>query len=90
MRGMVIVFALCVLAGCSTGPTLEQLEAEALITGDWSLVEKREATIARRNQRYGVSCPSGTVSYCQTFMSESRCKCVEQDYVYSIVGGDRF
>ena len=85
MRGMVIIFALCVLAGCSTGPTLEELEAQALITGDWSLVEQREASIARRQQRSGISCPSGTVSYCQTFMSESRCTCVSQSNIYSMM-----
>ena len=85
MRGIVITFALCVLAGCSTGPTLEQLEAQALVTGDWSLVEQREASIARRKQRNGIACPSGTVSYCQTFMSESRCTCVAQGGIYSML-----
>ena len=85
MRGIVITFALCVLAGCSTAPTMEELEAQALITGDWSLVEQREASIARRQQRSGIACPSGTISYCQTFMSDSRCTCVTEGNIYSML-----
>ncbi len=87
MRGIVIIFALCVLAGCSTGPTLEQLEAEALITGDWSLVEQREARIARNKQRSGISCPPGTIGYCKTFVSETECACVSRDGMYSLLNG---
>ena len=83
MRGMVSICAFCVLAGCSTAPTLEQLEAEALVTGDWSLVEQREARIARRKQRNGPSCPPGSIGYCQTFMSDKRCSCVSEEAVYS-------
>jgi len=89
MRGIVIVFALCVLAGCSTGPTLEQLEAAALVTGDWSRVEQREAAIARRKQRSGISCPSGTVGYCKAFLSDVECACVSQESVYSMLSGRR-
>lgn len=89
MRGIIIIFALCVLAGCSTRPTLEQLEAEALVTGDWSRVEQREAAIARRNQRSGISCPSGTVGYCKTFMSDKECACVSQESIYSLLSGRR-
>lgn len=85
MRGIVMIFALCVLAGCSTGPTLEQLEAEALVTGDWSRVEQREARIARRKQRSGIACPSGMVGYCKTFMSDMQCSCVSQQSIYSML-----
>lgn len=88
MRGIVIIFALCVLAGCATGPTLEQLEAEALVTGDWSLVEKREAIIAKRRQRQGIDCPSGAVSVCRTFNTESRCYCASETSVYALMGRD--
>jgi hypothetical protein len=85
MRGIVIIFALCVLAGCSTGPTLEQLEAEALVTGDWSRVEQREARLARHKQRSGISCPPGTIGYCKAFMSDMECECVSQQSVYMML-----
>ncbi len=88
MRGILIVFALCVLAGCSTAPTLEQLEAEALVTGDWSLVERREALIAKRKQRQGLDCPSGAISVCRTDRSEYRCFCASETSVYALMGRD--
>ena len=50
MRG-IIVAALLILGGCSGYQTLEQLEDEALVSGDWSAVEKREELIAREIQK---------------------------------------
>ena len=44
------ILALCLLVGCSTRPTIEELEAEALDTGDWSAVEKRQ----RMDEKWGV------------------------------------
>ena len=86
MRSLLILFALFALAGCAAGPSLEDLKAEALVTGDWSLVERREAQIARRTQP-GPSCPPGTVGYCQTFMSDKRCSCVYRDDMHAFVSG---
>jgi hypothetical protein len=62
MKGIVIL-AFCVLAGCATGPTLEQLEADALMTGDWSLVEKREQQLRRRQMRAAYQCPNGYIAF---------------------------
>lgn len=84
MRGILIMFTLCVLGGCAVGPSLDELEAQALVTGDWSLVERREAQIARRQQR-GPSCPPGSVAYCETFMADKRCSCVSQSAFYSLI-----
>ncbi len=89
MRNFVILLTMCGLAGCSTGPTLEQLEEQALVTGDWSLVEKREATIARRNLRSGIACPSGYIGYCQTRFASERCTCVEQRVMSTMLSGRR-
>ena len=89
MRNFVVLLALCALAGCSTGPTLEQLEEQALVTGDWSLVEKREATIARRNLRSGIACPSGYIGYCQVRLGSERCTCVEQRGISMMLSGRR-
>ena len=46
----IMILALLFAAGCSAYVPLEQLEAEALVTGDWSKVEQRERTIARLEQ----------------------------------------
>lgn len=43
----ILVMLAFAVSGCAT-MSLEELEAEALITGDWSSVEKREASINRR------------------------------------------
>jgi len=77
MKGSVLV-ALCVLAGCVTGPTMEELEAQAFVTGDWSLVEKREQHILRRQQREGISCPVGYVAVCIEDLGSQRCSCVDR------------
>jgi hypothetical protein len=85
MKG-ILFLALCLLAGCTAGPTLEQLEAQALVTGDWSLVEKREAAIARRDTRPRINCPSGDVVYCETYRLRKPCSCVSRGFIYSLVG----
>jgi hypothetical protein len=38
----VILFTLIIVAGCSLRSTLGQLEDDAIITGDWAAVERRE------------------------------------------------
>jgi hypothetical protein len=88
MRGILIIFTAFVLAGCASGPSLEDLEAQALVTGDWSLVERREAQIARRTYS-GPKCPPGSVAYCRTFMADQRCSCVARDSLYTMFSGRR-
>ena len=67
---------ICGLAGCAVGPTLEQLEKQAMFTGDWSEVERRERMLVRRNLRAGIQCPPGTIGYCEVRLSDRRCTCV--------------
>ena len=82
----ILLFALILLAGCGSFTSLEQLESEALLTGDWSAVDKRERIIARRKLDAGPTCPSGTIAYCQSFASDSRCTCVEADVIHTLLG----
>ena len=84
MKGMMLV-ALLFLAGCAGITPLEQLQSDALITGDWSKVEKRERAIAMRNMHSFVQqCPSGSSSYCETGLGSKRCACVKNDRMRSI------
>ena len=46
----VMVTVILILGACTPMPTLQELEDEALITGDWSLVEAREKRINRNNE----------------------------------------
>ena len=84
MKLILIVFVLA-LTGCSGYSTLEELEAQALVTGDWSAVEKRERIIARRAARRGPKCPTGSVSVCQNDLGSKRCSCMQQESVRDIL-----
>lgn len=89
MRG-VFLSALCFMAGCAAGPSLEQLEEKALLTGDWSAVERREHAAERaaysRTMRDGVRCPSGQTGLCENRRLVQPCRCVESDSVYAMLG----
>ena len=76
MRGFLALGIALILAACVQAKTLEELEAEALQTGDWSLVEEREAVIAKRAARRQSPCPDGAVSYCDKSIGSHRCQCV--------------
>ncbi len=78
MKGLGIFFLVLMLGGCAAGPTLEELEDQAVLTGDWSQVEKRERTIARRKADEPLDCANGYVSYCETRIAKTRCSCVSR------------
>lgn len=75
------VFALVLLSACATGPTLEELEDQAMLTGNWAAVEHRERSLARRQARQGLQCPAGYLSYCEDRYGDARCSCVPQDSI---------
>lgn len=83
MMKVMVLMGLCLLAGCGTYPTLQQLEAEALVTGDWSAVEHREFILNRREQRSGPQCPGDSIKYCVKSPASMRCTCVESNSIYS-------
>lgn len=76
MKRLGILWALLLTVACAPTRTLEELEAEALQSGDWSLVEEREALIAKRNSRRPRQCPNGQVSLCEKSIGLYRCRCV--------------
>jgi hypothetical protein len=67
------------LFGCSSQPSLEELESQALITGDWSKVEKREAGINRRQSRSVISCPEESTRVCLPSVGSENCDCYRGD-----------
>lgn len=86
MKGMALLI-LILLGGCGTYMSLEQLEATAMLTGDWSEVERRERIIARRNLSAGTQCPPGTVNVCQGRAASNRCTCIKSDVVRTLLSG---
>ena len=88
MRVLLLLGMACI-AGCGTYATLEELEHQAALTGDWSAVEKRERIIARREAKRGPTCPSGYVAYCQTNLGSMRCACVGRDRLVDVMSSLR-
>ena len=74
----IIILTLILLAGCAGYTSTEQLEAEALLSGDWSAVEKREQREARRNYYSSIRCAPGKIAYCEPYRTPNRCGCVNQ------------
>ena len=85
MRGIAVLGLLFVLSGCSSIASLEELEQEAMLTGDWSAVERRERIIAKRKARDGVQCPPGSVALCVNSGTASNCSCVANTSIHSLV-----
>lgn len=65
------------LTACAARPTMEQLEQEAMETGDWSAVEQRQVM----DRRMGIvnsegQCPDGRVLLCDKKGQKEECECV--------------
>lgn len=86
MKGIAIL-VLFLLSGCGSFTSLEQLEATAMLTGDWSQVEKRERIIEKRKLRAGPQCPSGMIALCEVHAASDRCSCARSDVIHSLLGG---
>lgn len=66
----------CILVGCTGWQTLEELENQATISGDWTEVEKRELSLQRRLKELGAKCPMGLTHVCIEDGSSVSCQCV--------------
>ena len=73
---IITIIAACFLLGCATQPSIEDLEKQAMASGDWTEVERREVAVSKRNVTQAKSCPTGMVNYCYDHFSEERCECV--------------
>ena len=79
MKKIFVVSLFLVLAGCTSAPTLEELEFAALESGDWSEVKKRERAIARREARIAKQCPAGRMRVCVKRAAGNDCGCIARD-----------
>jgi hypothetical protein len=60
----IALFVVLTLAGCSSLTSLEELEAEAIETGDWSEVERRERVLREQKRTAEFDCPDGMTLVC--------------------------
>lgn len=82
-----LVLSVVLLAGCTMSPTLEQLETQAMLSGDWSAVERREKALLRRKMRASVQCPAGHIAVCEGVMRLEKCGCMKNDTVRNMLAG---
>lgn len=76
MYRVVVLAALFAIGACADTRTLEELEREAMETGDWSAVERREKKLAEQQARREAGCRTTETLVCETLASDSKCYCV--------------
>ena len=84
---VLMLAGMCLLAACGSYIPLEVLEEQAMLTGDWSAVERREQIIAERRARSGNHCPNGYITYCETRVGRQDCTCMRKEVLSSLVYG---
>jgi len=82
---VLLLLGVLFLTGCVSMPTLEELEEQAFLSGDWSEVEKREKLIAKRDLIRGPQCPAGTTAYCERRLGQKRCACVDNSEMRALL-----
>ena len=88
MRVLAIIVAatgMLLMSGCASFQSMEELERQAMLTGDWSAVEQRERILARREEERGLQCPSGHVSYCEKYVGRTECRCISNDAMRDVL-----
>ena len=83
MKALIVLTAL-VAVGCAPTPSLEELEAEAQVSGDWTEVERYERMLARREAR-NMSCPTGQLRYCEEYIGGERCTCARDGQIRALL-----
>ena len=84
MKAVICAACALLITACAGTQTLEELEAEALRTGDWSAVEEREALIAKRNSRRPQQCSAGLVSVCEKNLGRYTCQCLTRSNISQV------
>ena len=77
MRAITIILLAMVVAACASRPSLEELEQQALATGDWQAVESREQMMIRRAQTSAPGCPRGQRKFCVANGAGIDCHCAQ-------------
>ena len=86
-RNVTILICISFLSGCAAAVPMAELEAEALRSGDWSAVEKRERLLAKRDRNKIGSCPRGATNLCVKKMGDMVCQCVDRMSVQGMLSG---
>ncbi len=82
IRSFTALMACLLLSSACARLPMEQLVDEALMTGDWSKVEKREGSMLRREARkQSLNCGPNLVGICRGSgrLARQACECVKKD-----------
>ena len=72
-----LLVVLLLLGACAARPSLQELEEEALATGDWSRMERRIEMDRKMGMIDGVEkCDNGYVLHCQAKGEREVCGCI--------------
>ena len=71
-----ILISLVIIVGCAPRPTLDQLEEEALVSGEWTTVERREEIVRKRRESTAPGCLVGYRKKCIEEQSGIQCYCL--------------
>ena len=63
------------LAACASRPSMEELEDQAMASGDWSAVEAREETYERQRGESAQVCPDRHTMVCRQSGASEKCGC---------------
>ena len=77
---ILLMFLLC---GCAASRA--DLFEQAQRTGDWSLVNKRDEAIDRREARRRPSCRTGTIKFCTGRPGNESCSCVSTSKIQDML-----
>jgi hypothetical protein len=89
MKLIAIPLALLMLVGCAPYHTLEELEVEAQLTGDWTKVEARERRVQAKQARKELvaACDElKMIVYCEYRGGDKDCGCVRRSEAMKAAG----
>ena len=75
IKVLLLVAAGAGLVACAPIPTLDELQAEAAESGDWSKVERREKLLEVKGDQRPPTCPEGFIGYCEVTGYDRHCGC---------------
>ena len=83
MTRVFVLLAVLAMAACADTRTLEDLEKEAMETGDWTAVERREKKMEEQLARQEAGCRTTETLVCESLGSTSRCYCVRKHDIWN-------
>ncbi len=87
MKKLTILICISFLSGCATAVPMAELEAEALRSGDWSEVEKRERLVAKRKRGQYKRCPGNATNLCVARGGDMVCQCADRNSIRGMLSG---